>query len=832
MSLCDGSWDLVRSYGVRLPSEADALNVSAITDPVFRHWCQQKPVSELSHYFVGVLLVLICVISIIGNLLVVVVFTSWKSMAYMRANSKEQLPEMIISDVWDNVRLSKTVGCKAYAALCGLLGLVSIVTLTAIAVERCLVISVKPWHGTVLFTHSKAKGTIGIVWLYCLSLVLPPIALGWGAFVPEGFLTSCSFDYLSRTRSNRAYFFFLFSFGFFLPITLIGVCYTFILQTVFQNERAMKLHHVTKSSHSKVKRSEYRAAEMILMVIALFLISWTPYSLIACLGQFGDKSLLTPWVSVLPSLFAKMSTLYNPAIYGISHRHFRTALKRMFEGDSRRSRSGTYFSRNSSLSNYRRGCPCLPLNCTTDALEDNSSSLTGKKICLGSPQDNCRAVYNRKSRTREGFPNLCVCSRMRMVPRDFTCLLDDPSICFQHIPRFPCRLHSDQSTSCMCDNNSMCRHAFCRKKYNNLIKSHAMDIKFEQRQKIHEQAESINPDSLYEDSSFVCRHHVSNRCFYRFQYGYGSCNDFINPSILKYNLHRPKCKMFPYKRKEFATSMESGLVGKKSILSVHQPEISYSSVGSVPEFYDNYNGFPLSYLKQHDKLNTDGTIYRKKKLEKRPKSEIDGMYSTRNEETSTNYTRNEEVSLKNSCKFSESTCIKESLPSYNCKNMKSERESVLFKHKCCKKIESLVLEAKSENTVKLEKLPHNELESTQSQNSTNISFNHEEMPMCVFISRGFNFATKKFFFNKEGRISNAHPSLIRSLMFHSERSIHQKYQTFFECDRIIRVPTSDSFQSEFFRKCCSSIPKNRRATVVLESGQMKNILRNSSGNET
>lgn len=307
----------------------------------------------------------------------------------------------------DNVYFS---GCELYAGLCGLFGLISIVTLTAIAIERCLVISVKPWYGGILFTQAKAKISIIIIWIYCFITMLPPL-FGWGAFVPEGFLTSCSFDYITRTYSNRSYFFYIFILGFFLPITIITICYGFIMRTICQNEKDMKKNNVKKVYAKPRKRNDYKAAEMIMLVIAMFLMSWTPYSFIAYIGQFGNIDFISPWVSVLPSLFAKMSTIYNPAIYGLSHRHFRATLRRIFKKEQRSSgeRIGTYFSKNSSINRPKAGCPCMPHYGASEVL-DESSSFSGKKVYVGvslaNGIDTSRILYVKKPHTP---PKQCPC---------------------------------------------------------------------------------------------------------------------------------------------------------------------------------------------------------------------------------------------------------------------------------------------------------------------------------------------------------------------------------------------------------------------------------------
>ena len=43
----------------------------------------------------------------------------------------------------------------------------------------------------------KACGLVLFCWLYAIGWNIPPF-VGWGRYIPEGILDSCSFDYLSR----------------------------------------------------------------------------------------------------------------------------------------------------------------------------------------------------------------------------------------------------------------------------------------------------------------------------------------------------------------------------------------------------------------------------------------------------------------------------------------------------------------------------------------------------------------------------------------------------------------------------------------------------------
>ncbi|GLH13388.1 Opsin Rh1 [Gryllus bimaculatus] len=84
-------------------------------------------------------------------------------------------------------------------------------------------------------------------WLYCVCLCVPPL-FGWSAYIPEGFLTSCSWDYLSRTPSNRAFYVYLLTLGFVAPVAVIAYCYVFILAAVLAHSREMRSVKHTASS--------------------------------------------------------------------------------------------------------------------------------------------------------------------------------------------------------------------------------------------------------------------------------------------------------------------------------------------------------------------------------------------------------------------------------------------------------------------------------------------------------------------------------------------------------------------------------------------------------
>lgn len=54
-------------------------------------------------------------------------------------------------------------------------------------------------------------------------------------------------------------------------------------------------------------RSALRTSYIILILIGLFMASWTPYAVVTFVGQFGDNTTpIKPWISALPALCAKV----------------------------------------------------------------------------------------------------------------------------------------------------------------------------------------------------------------------------------------------------------------------------------------------------------------------------------------------------------------------------------------------------------------------------------------------------------------------------------------------------------------------------------------------
>ncbi|KAG9465749.1 hypothetical protein GDO78_017795 [Eleutherodactylus coqui] len=68
---------------------------------------------------------------------------------------------------------------------------------------------------------------------------------------------------------------------------------------------------------------------MAVLVSLGFLVSWTPYAIVSFWSIFHSSASIPPIVSLLPCLFAKSSTAFNPIIYYMFSKIFRQKVKQL-----------------------------------------------------------------------------------------------------------------------------------------------------------------------------------------------------------------------------------------------------------------------------------------------------------------------------------------------------------------------------------------------------------------------------------------------------------------------------------------------------------------------
>lgn len=85
----------------------------------------------------------------------------------------------------------------------------------------------------------------------------------------------------------------------------------------------MNVQSLRSNKDEAAQSVEIRIAKAAITMCFLFVASWTPYAVLALIGAFGDRSLLTPGVTMIPAVACKLVACLDPYIYAISHPKYR-----------------------------------------------------------------------------------------------------------------------------------------------------------------------------------------------------------------------------------------------------------------------------------------------------------------------------------------------------------------------------------------------------------------------------------------------------------------------------------------------------------------------------
>nr|CAI5817365.1 unnamed protein product [Callosobruchus analis] len=229
------------------------------------HWLKFDAPNDISFYALGTTYMLFIVVGFTGNLLVIFLFARCKS---LRTPANYLIVNLAITD--------------------GLMSLKSVVV-----VYNC-------------FHKGPALGELG-------------------------YLTTCSFDYLTDSKKIKIFIIVFFVAAWVVPFILISFSYGNILKVVTSRTITSKrgresFRHMRQEMN---KRQEITVARVAFSTILLWFVSWTPYAIVALLGVFDQKYLITPLVSMFPALFCKTASCLDAYVYALSHPKFKMELRKL-----------------------------------------------------------------------------------------------------------------------------------------------------------------------------------------------------------------------------------------------------------------------------------------------------------------------------------------------------------------------------------------------------------------------------------------------------------------------------------------------------------------------
>ncbi|XP_025834990.1 opsin, ultraviolet-sensitive [Agrilus planipennis] len=306
------------------------------------HWLKYPEPEPSLHFLLGLLYVVYFFLSTIGNGLVLWIFSTSKSLrtpsnmfvvnlAFCDLIMLLKAP-LFIYNAFNKGYATGHLGCQIFATVGSLSGIGAGITNACIAYDRYTTIT-NPLEGRLSAT--KASFIIFFIWVYTMPWVLLPLLEVWNRFVPEGFLTACSFDYLTDNFDTRLFVASIFVCSYVIPMALIIYYYSQIVTHVIRHEKVLKEQakkmnvDSLRSNQAQANQSaEIRIAKVALTITFLYVAAWTPYAVVSMIGAFGDQSLLTPGVTMIPACFCKCVACFDPYVYALSHPRYRLELQR------------------------------------------------------------------------------------------------------------------------------------------------------------------------------------------------------------------------------------------------------------------------------------------------------------------------------------------------------------------------------------------------------------------------------------------------------------------------------------------------------------------------
>ncbi|XP_009275060.1 PREDICTED: galanin receptor type 1 [Aptenodytes forsteri] len=202
--------------------------------------------------------------------------------------------------------------------------LVSIFTLVAMSVDRYIAVVHAKRSPHIRSKRNAALG-VGVIWLLSL-LIAIPVAQHQALMSGHQQAPNSSFcweHWADGSTAKQMYKVTILLVGYLLPLVLITCCYAKVLY---------HLHMKVKNISKKSERSKKKTAQTVLLVVAVFLLSWLPHHIITMWAEFGQFPLnnISFTFRIISHCLAYGNSCINPIIYAFLSENFRQACRQVF----------------------------------------------------------------------------------------------------------------------------------------------------------------------------------------------------------------------------------------------------------------------------------------------------------------------------------------------------------------------------------------------------------------------------------------------------------------------------------------------------------------------
>ena len=299
-------------------------------------------------------LIIICAVSIFGNITLFVIFTRRK---ILRTIANGFLLNLAFADLFVSMlNMPITVvtivkqrwifgdrACKFLGFTTMLSFVSSVMSLAMMAINRYFY--VVQWISyPAIFTPRRSVLFVGVVWLMCVLLSILPL-FGWAEY---RYIPGKSYCFVSWS-SDVYYMYFMLTICFFGPLCVVFVSYFKILKFTREAKRRLNLHsekrkyqedtetaqgndipvNQRKRALFNMTQDEVKITNTLLIVVAVFLACWTPFAITMFIDVYSPFSLPRS-VDIGTLLLGYANSMCNPLVYGIRNQAFRREMVRLY----------------------------------------------------------------------------------------------------------------------------------------------------------------------------------------------------------------------------------------------------------------------------------------------------------------------------------------------------------------------------------------------------------------------------------------------------------------------------------------------------------------------
>ncbi|KAF3844406.1 hypothetical protein F7725_007569 [Dissostichus mawsoni] len=274
--------------------------------------------TQMEHNIVAGYLITAGIVSLASNIVVLLMFVKFKELRTATNIIIINLaltdigvagigyPMSAASDIHGSWKFGYT-GCQIYAALNIFFGMASIGLLTVVAIDRYLTIC-RPDIGQKM-TMRSYNLIILAAWLNAVFWSSMPV-VGWASYAPDPTGATCTINWRNNDASFISYTMAVIAVNFIVPLSVMLYCYYNVSVTMKRYKASNGLNSINMDWTDQMD-----VTKMSIVMIVMFLVAWSPYSIVCLWASFGDPKRIPAAMAIIAPLFAKSSTFYNPCIY-------------------------------------------------------------------------------------------------------------------------------------------------------------------------------------------------------------------------------------------------------------------------------------------------------------------------------------------------------------------------------------------------------------------------------------------------------------------------------------------------------------------------------------